>query len=139
MDDYLFDFDLNDLYEKLIEPETSSHPVKCSNPKRFPELLQMLLKDNNYPHIISWSEDGRGFRIQNRIDFEKYILPSHFDAIKFRSFQRQLNIYGFIRLDKGTKRYTYGHKSFARDKHNNLIERKPIKGKTSVSNRPYSP
>ena len=135
MCDPIFDFDLHDLYDKLINTETTSHhfPFECSSTKRFPDLLQTLLEQNNHPNIISWLKYGRGFKIHNRKDFEKYILTSYFDGIKFRSFQRQLNIYGFIRLDKGIKNYTYGHKSFARNKSNDLIKRIPIKSKASAS------
>jgi len=134
MNEYMFDYDLNDLYEKLISTETSLYqsPIECSSTKRFPELLEMLLEQNTHHGIISWLKDGRGFIIHNRKDFEKYMLALYFDGIKFRSFQRQLNIYGFVRLDKGTKRYTYGHKSFARNQDNNLIKRTPIKSKTSM-------
>ena len=135
MNEDIFDFDLNDLHEKLVRTEISSYqsPIECTGIKRFPEILEMLLEQNNHHGIISWLKDGRGFVIHNRKDFEKYMLASYFDGIKFRSFQRQLNIYGFVRLDKGTKCYTYGHKSFARNQDNNLIKRTPIKGKSSMS------
>ena len=131
-----FDFDLNELYSKLMSVDTSENhlPSKCSNSRRFPEMLYRLLQQDNHPQIISWLPDGKSFKIHKRNDFEQYLLSSYFDDIKFRSFQRQLNIYGFVRLDNGIHSYTYGHKLFAKDKHHNLphIKRIPIKGKSNV-------
>ena len=148
MNENNFDFDLNDLYEKLTNANSSTNsnlpvdgveensPVESTNSKRFPEMLYMLLQENNYPEIVSWSNDGRTFKIHNRKEFEEHILSSHFCNIKFRSFQRQLNIYGYIRLDKGVTHYTYGHNNFARDRNINFDDMKRIPIKSQMD--PFS-
>jgi hypothetical protein len=49
-------------------------------------------------HIISWGRSGCGFKIHSRKAFETEIMPRYFTSTadpKFRSFQRQLNIYSF--------------------------------------------
>lgn len=137
-----FDFDLDDLYEKLMSFDTSVFHLKneCSNllentsRSTFPETLYNLLQQNNHPEIISWLSDGQGFKIYNRKVFESDLLSSHFGGIKFRSFQRQLNIYGFLRLDDNRNSYTCSHRIFSKDKKSALLEmqRIPIKGKSDL-------
>lgn len=142
LSDNTFDFDLSDLYKKLMNFDTSGFQLKneCSNlfqndsRIKFPEKLYNLLQQNNHPEIISWLPHGQGFKIYNRKVFERDLLSSSFGGIKFRSFQRQLCIYGFIRLDDKRNNYAYSHKIFAKDNKSALLEiqRIPIKGKSHL-------
>ena len=138
----IFDFDLDDLYEKLmcfntiLYNSTSKSSNFMHNSKRitFPQMLHELLQQNNHPEIISWLSDGRSFKIYKKKDFENDLLSTKFGGIKFRSFQRQLNIYGFLRLGNGVKSFTYRHRLFVKDKSKALrgIKRIPIKGKANL-------
>ena len=50
------------------------------------------------PKIASWSEDGKMFIIKDQKVFEKEVIPQFFDHNKFTSFARQLNFYGFRKM-----------------------------------------
>ena len=145
MSDYTFDFDLEDLYQKLervVVPvlslpnldaqETTMHTTPNSR-KKFPDILHEILQKQNddiISSIISWLPDGAGFAIHNKRDFEAVILLTYFNGIKFRSFQRQLNIYGFQRLEKGYQdTYAYWHNFFVPDQAHliNFMKRVPVK------------
>ena len=100
--------------------------------KTFPIILYEMLQDQHNretrAEIISWLPDGKGFKIHNRIDFEQDLLWKNFKGIKFRSFQRQLNIYGFERFEE-YKSPTYKHNFFVRDQGHLIknVKRVPIK------------
>ena len=47
---------------------------------------------------VSWQPHGRAFMIHNRQLFMAEVVPIFFKATKFRSFQRQLHLWGFHRL-----------------------------------------
>ena len=148
MDDYSFDFDLEDLYQKLecvvvpvlalpnYEIQETTPNTAHNSRKKFPDILHEILQnqsDDIVSSIISWLPGGAGFIINNKRDFEDVILLTYFNGIKFRSFQRQLNIYGFERLEKGYHdTYAYRHNFFVQDQANliNYMKRVPVK-KTS--------
>ena len=120
-----FDFDLDDLYVKLMAFDVTSKII-------FPQKLHNLLQQNDHPEIISWLPDGQSFKIHDKIVFENFTLTTHFDGIKFRSFQRQLNFYGFGRLDNRMKNYSYKHKRFTRGNTSNLGNLKKSRTKSKV-------
>ena len=112
-----FNFDLDHLYEllnncelaqlKLKKTATSTSfnkSIKILNRKRilFPKMLYNMLKEVNSmnSNIISWSYEG-GLVIHDRDTFETDFLPKYFRQTKIRSFFRQLNIYGFKRIESG--------------------------------------
>jgi hypothetical protein len=80
---------------------------KSTKPKQrgggfFPEKLYNLLEhttQENLENIISWEEDGRTFCIHDIDAFVDDLLPKFFpNQSRFRSFERQLNLWGFGRL-----------------------------------------
>ena len=119
-----FDFDLDDLFEKLMVFKVDSRII-------FPQKLYNLLQLNNHPEMISWLPDGQSFKIHDKIAFENFILSTYFSGMKFRSFQRQLHLYGFAKLENKIKCYSYKHKYFTRDNTSTLghIKRTPAKSK----------
>eukprot|EP00525_Craspedostauros_australis_P009601 CAMPEP_0198134400 /NCGR_PEP_ID=MMETSP1442-20131203/60055_1 /TAXON_ID= /ORGANISM="Craspedostauros australis, Strain CCMP3328" /LENGTH=520 /DNA_ID=CAMNT_0043795543 /DNA_START=636 /DNA_END=2198 /DNA_ORIENTATION=- len=76
--------------------------------------------------IVSWTDDGKAFRIYQRKPFMKTISPQYFKYTKFKSFQRQLYLYDFARVFKGDNEGAYHHKDFLRDERHRcgLIVRK---------------
>jgi len=108
----------------------SSKPSLQGERKYFPSVLYEMLQEqhDNDSGIITWLPDGTGFIIHNKIEFENVLLQRYFRGIKFRSFQRQLNIYGFARLQE-YELHSYRHKFFSRDQHHLMdnIKRVPIK------------
>ena len=82
-------------------------------PPIFPTRLYDLLENANaagYAHVISWYEDGTSFRIHTSCETE--IVPIL--KQRYKSFLRQLQMYGFERQWKGSLKGIYRHPLFVR-------------------------
>jgi hypothetical protein len=100
----------------------------------FPWKLHQLLVDverAGLGSIISWLPDGQSFRVYDQKAFIALILPHYFNITKYKSFLRQLNVYGFERIAADTtnllSRGGYSHIYFDRGEPNlcvNIIRRK---------------
>jgi len=85
----------------------------------FPERLYDMLENaetNGYSHIISWLPDGKAFQIRGD---EKAIVEvlrqcADFNLTRFKSFLRQLQLYGFERQVKGQHQGECKHSFFIR-------------------------
>jgi hypothetical protein len=55
-----------------------------------------------FEKVVCWHPGGNAFRVHDQEKFLKFILPRYFGATKYKSFQRQLNLYKF----QGEGRYT---------------------------------
>jgi hypothetical protein len=66
-------------------------------PWRLHQLLDGMEKSGD-TSIVSWQPDGSRFRVHNPSLFMSQIVPKIFKQKSFKSFQRQLHIYGFQRL-----------------------------------------
>jgi len=91
--------------------ERRSLLATASFPKKLFELVSTSGCD-----IVRWEEHGRAFRIINSDLFAEKVLPLYFRHSKITSFQRQLNLYGFRRITKGTDQGAYYHAKFQRGK-----------------------
>ena len=88
----------------------------------FPRKLLDVLNDAakyGFEHIISWLPDGKSFRVHDPILFTGVIMPRYFqNQTKYKSFQRQLNLYSFkpvtLRRGKCSRGASY-HPLFRRD------------------------
>lgn len=69
---------------------------------------------NNFEDIVSWQPNGKSFKVIQPKRFANEIMPNYFNQSKYKSFQRQLNIYGFRRIQHGPNMGGYQHKNFAR-------------------------
>ena len=101
---------------------------------RFPEKLFYMLKQEEHDssHIISFVGNGSAIKIHDPRLFETDILPRYFDGTRITSFQRQLNLYGFRRIDMGPCRGAYFHKYFVQGQEDNLFKIvRDYKGRTS--------
>jgi len=68
---------------------------------KFPcKLYRMLMETESQglTHIVSWHKEGLCFRVHDQKAFVDEILPKYFKKSKYRSFQRQCNLYGFHRI-----------------------------------------
>jgi len=98
-----------------------------------PSVLEDTESQPNEYRYISWVNGGRSFQINNRELFEKLLMPLYFKATKLRSFQRQLNLWGFERTQTASGDSSssfYSHHQFIRGQPENLrhILRVKIKG-----------
>ncbi len=105
--------DINDPSEST----SSSRQVQHSDvkfPIKLHEMLMDVEKDEN-ASIVSWNPDGKGFKVHKKKLFVERILSRYFSQTKYRSFQRQLNHYGFDRIPKGPFEGGYCHLDFVKD------------------------
>jgi HSF-type DNA-binding len=98
----------------------------------FPSKLHGMLdyaQETGKCDVLSWLPHGRAFLVNDKERFVTEVLPLFFQLQKeYASFQRQLNIYGFMRLTKsGPDQNAYYHPLFLRGRPNlcNFIGPKP--------------
>jgi hypothetical protein len=86
----------------------------------FPVKLHRLLLDLELQEggtdIASFVPNGIAFAVHNTSRFEGEVMRKYFPRMnRFASFQRQLNLYDFRRVNDGPARGAYYHPSFNRD------------------------
>jgi hypothetical protein len=81
----------------------------------FPLKMHQLLREaenRGESHIISWLPDGRSFKVHDKKTFTNQIMPNFFGSSKLKTFQRNLNLWGFKTVSKGPQKGTCSHPSF---------------------------
>ncbi len=73
--------------------------VKTPFPLRLHTMLDAV-ESEGLANIVSWQPHGRAFVVHDTQRFVHEIMPRFFQQHKYSSFQRQLNLYGFMRLTK---------------------------------------
>jgi hypothetical protein len=101
----------------------------------FPWKLHEMLEDaeeEGLSSIVSWLPDGKGFKVLDQAFFVTKILPRYSKQTKYKSFQRQLNIWGFERIVDVWSEHSggYRHINFVRGQPSlcQKMKRKDIKG-----------
>ncbi|UZJ55802.1 hypothetical protein CBS101457_005122 [Exobasidium rhododendri] len=67
---------------------------------KFVHKLFRMVSDAEYQHLISWNASGTSVVVTNFDEFAKEVLGKHFKHSNFSSFIRQLNMYGFYKVNK---------------------------------------
>lgn len=109
-------------FSKSLEYTPHQFTNKMINDKRynamsFPRKLHAMLEDageQNMEGIVSWQPSGKSFKVLQPKRFADEIMQKYFNQSKYKSFQRQLNIYGFRRIHHGPNMGGYQHKHFVR-------------------------
>jgi hypothetical protein len=88
---------------------------------QFPWKLHAMLDNaaeiKGFSSIVSWLPDSNSFKVHDQAAFVSRILPLYFKQTHYRSFQRQLNIWGFERITKnGAGQGGYRHDLLVRTK-----------------------
>ena len=85
-------------------------------------------------HVVSWLPSGKAFKVHQPDEFVKKIIPLYFKQKQYKSFQRQLHLYGFLRVSDGSEKGAYYHKFFVKeDRHlSHRMTRKLNGEKTSL-------
>lgn len=97
------------------------------------EMLETVHKNKVDTDIVSWVDDGKAFKVHDLKRFVDEIVPTYFKQSKYKSFQRQLYFYGFIReTAAGKEGHTpgsYRHPRFVRGQKTWCLSMAPKKSK----------
>lgn len=95
----------------------------------FPCKVYDMLEDadlQGHKDIVSWNASGTGFTVHNKDLFTKKIIPQYFNQTKYKSFQRQLSLYGFQRITGGENKGLRYHEKLRRGQRDLCRSMKPI-------------
>jgi hypothetical protein len=117
----LFESSIHNIHQQpslLLEDEDavsmiiSAQKGACDH-SSFPWTLHTMLEDaesHGFETTVSWLP-GRTdqFKVHNPDKFTREVAPLYFNSTHYKSFQRQLNIYGFVRQKHGPSKGAYTH------------------------------
>ncbi|KAI8001263.1 Heat stress transcription factor A-4a [Camellia lanceoleosa] len=103
--------------------------TQCSSNVLPPFLLKTyeMVDDHCSDSVVSWSQGNKSFVVWNPAEFARDLLPRFFKHNNFSSFIRQLNTYGFRKIDP--EQWEFANEDFIRGQPQllkNIHRRKPV-------------
>lgn len=88
----------------MIHPSLAGLPGAGGGPggkqqPSFVSKLYSMLEDPSISDLISWGSSGTVFSVANPAEFSRLVLPNWFKHSNWQSFVRQLNMYGFHKVN----------------------------------------
>ncbi|KAL1917063.1 uncharacterized protein VTP21DRAFT_5261 [Calcarisporiella thermophila] len=130
------------------QPSPTRSPTKSSNSSgttaAFVHKLHSMLEDDRNSELIRWADMGDIFFVTDPTEFSRTILPQYFKHNNWQSFVRQLNMYGFHKVNdlfhsnspdaQNSACWEFKHPSFLRGRPELLanIKRKCPKSQSSL-------
>jgi hypothetical protein len=125
-------------HQKDTKSSSSTSMHNCAPfPWKIHEMLDAAEKQG-FTSIVSWLPGNNAFKVHNSTVFVEHAMPQYFKQTKYKSFQRQLNIWGFMRVLEGPDKGGYTHSCFVRDNSSlcRNMKRQKIKGTGTPRSRP---
>lgn len=100
-------------FDKMMDKAMSGQQQRLPFPLQLYKLLE-LAEESGDTDIVSWLPCGTAFRVHDRDKFAKKFMKTFFKQSVFKSFLRQLNMWGFQRVVDGSAKGAYQHHLFRR-------------------------